>query len=63
VRTSCHYYVLFKVVLGGVVLNVLAIVLKVRGFKPGLERLIFKSDKNSLHTFLRMGSKAVGPMS
>jgi hypothetical protein len=26
-------------------------------------RLIFKGDKNHQHTFLRMGSKAVGPMS
>jgi hypothetical protein len=34
---------------------------KVRGFKPGRERWIFKGDKNPQHDFLRKGSKAVGP--
>jgi hypothetical protein len=34
-----------SVVLGGVMIVVLAIGLKVRGLKPGLEGLIFKGDK------------------
>jgi hypothetical protein len=37
---------LVTLVLGGVIVSVLAIVLKVRGFKPGRGRRIFKDDKN-----------------
>jgi hypothetical protein len=51
------------VVLGSIVVSVLAIGPKVRGFKPGRGRLLFKGDKNPWFDFLRMGSKAVGPMS
>jgi hypothetical protein len=32
-------------------------------FKPGRRQWIFKGDKNPQHAFLRIGSKAVGPMS
>jgi hypothetical protein len=42
---------------------VLAIGPKVRGFKPGRVRWIFKGDKSPQHTFLRKGSEAVDPMS
>jgi hypothetical protein len=45
------------------VVIVLAIGPKVRGFKDGRERWIFKGDTNSQKTFLRMRSKAVGPIS
>jgi hypothetical protein len=31
-------------------------------FKPGRGDGFFKGDKNPQHTFLRMGSKAGGPM-
>jgi hypothetical protein len=37
---------LFKVVVGGVMVTVLLIRTKVRGFKSGRERWIFKGDKN-----------------
>jgi hypothetical protein len=53
----------FEVVLGGLVVSVLAIGPKVRGYKPGRGRWIFQADKNPQHTFLRMGSKAGGRMS
>jgi hypothetical protein len=49
--------------LGGLVVSVLAIGPKVRGFDPDRGRWIFKGDKNPEHHFLRRGSKAVGPMS
>jgi hypothetical protein len=49
--------------LGGLVLIVLAIGAKVRGFKPGRGRWIFMGDKNLQHDFLRWGSKPVTPMS
>jgi hypothetical protein len=42
---------------------VLAIGPKVRQFKPGRGRRIFKGYKNPLHDFLRWGSKAVGTTS
>jgi hypothetical protein len=45
------------------VVGVIAIGPKVRGFKPGRGRRIFKGDKNLQHAFLGRGSKAVGPMS
>jgi hypothetical protein len=45
------------------VVSVLAVVSKVRGFRPGLGLWIFKDDKNPQHTFLQRGSEAVGPMS
>jgi hypothetical protein len=44
-------------------ISVLAILPKVRGAKPGRGGWILKGDKNPQHAFLRMGSKAVGPMS
>jgi hypothetical protein len=50
------------VVLGGVIASVLATGPKVRGFKPGRRRWIFKDDKKLQHAFLRRGSKAVDPM-
>jgi hypothetical protein len=37
---------LFRVALGGLVVSVLATGPKVRGFKPGRGRWIFKGDKN-----------------
>jgi hypothetical protein len=52
-----------SVFLGGVIVIVLAIGPKVRGFKPGRARWIFKGGKSPQHTFLRKGSEAVGPMS
>jgi hypothetical protein len=53
----------YLVALGGLVVSVLAIGPKVRGFDPDRGRWIFKGDKNQEHHFLRRGSKAVGPMS
>jgi hypothetical protein len=52
------YVTIFFVDLGVPVIIVLAVGSKVRGFKPGQWRLIFKGDKNSYHEI-----KAVGPMS
>jgi hypothetical protein len=49
------------VALGGLVVSVLPIGPKVRGFDPDRDRWIFKGDKNPEHHFLRKG--AVGPMS
>jgi hypothetical protein len=37
---------MYAVALGGVMVIVLAIGLKIRGFKPGRWRWIFKGDKN-----------------
>jgi hypothetical protein len=51
------------VALGGLVLSVFAIGRKVRGFKPGRGKWIFKGDKYPSHDSLRRGNKAVGPMS
>jgi hypothetical protein len=48
--------------LGAVVASVLATGLNDRGFNPGRGDG-FKGDQNPQHTFLRMGSKAGGPMS
>jgi hypothetical protein len=53
----------FKIAFGGLVVRILATGPKVRGFKPGRGRWIFKGDKNPQHAFLRTASKAVGPMS
>jgi hypothetical protein len=53
----------WEVVLGDIMVIVLAIVPKVRGFKPDRGRWIFKGDKNPQHAFFRRGSKAVGPTS
>jgi hypothetical protein len=50
------------VVPGGLVVIVLAIGPKVRGFKPGRGRLIFKRDKNPKRDYLRRERKAFGPM-
>jgi hypothetical protein len=41
---------------------VLAIGLKVCGFKPDRRRWIFKGDKNTWHYFLVRGVKTVGPI-
>jgi hypothetical protein len=49
--------------LGGVVVSVLATGTKGCGFVLGQEDGFLKGDKNPQHTFLRMGSKAGGPMS
>jgi hypothetical protein len=57
------YRLLYSCRLGGVMFNVLVIGPKVRRFKPGRRRWTFKGDKNQRQTFLRRGSKAVGPMS
>jgi hypothetical protein len=35
-----------KVVLDGLVVSVLATIFKIRGFKPGRQRWIYKGDKN-----------------
>jgi hypothetical protein len=51
------------VALGGLVVSVLAIGPKVRGFKLDHGRWIFKDDKNLQHAFLRWGSEFVGRMS
>jgi hypothetical protein len=51
------------VTLGGIVVSVLAIGPKVRGFKPGQGRWIFKGDKNPKHDFLLRGSETFGPIS
>jgi hypothetical protein len=45
------------------VVSVLAIGIKVHGFKPSRGRRIFKGDINPQHAFLWTGSKAVGSMS
>jgi hypothetical protein len=42
-----------EVVLDGLVVIVFAIGPKVRGYKPGRGRWIFKGDKNLQHAFLR----------
>jgi hypothetical protein len=49
--------------LGGVVVIVLATGRKGRGFEPGQGDGFLRTLKNPQHTFLRMGSKAKGPMS
>jgi hypothetical protein len=49
--------------LGGVVVSVLVTGPKGRGFKPSRGDGYFKGDKNPQLNFLRMGSKAEGPMS
>jgi hypothetical protein len=43
--------------------SVLAIGSKVRWFKRGRGRWIFKGDKNPQHAFLGREVKAIGPMS
>jgi hypothetical protein len=53
----------FIVVLGGLIVIVLAIGPRVREFKPGCERLIFKGDKNPQHDFRWRVNKAVCRMS
>jgi hypothetical protein len=60
-----HTYVsiLHEDVLGGVMISVLAIGPKVRGFNPGRGQWIFNGDKNPQHAFRRIGSKVVGPIS
>jgi hypothetical protein len=45
-----------RVVLGGLVVIMLAIVLEVRGFKLGRRQWIFKGDTNPEHDFLGRGS-------
>jgi hypothetical protein len=60
---SGFYRLLYSCRLDGVIFNVLVIGPKVRRFKPGQRRWTFKGDRNQRQTFLRRGSKAVGPMS
>jgi hypothetical protein len=48
---------------GGIMVSVLAIGPKVRGFQPSWGREIFKGDKNQQHDYLQRASKAIGPMS
>ena len=43
--------------------SVLAFSTQVCGFTSGRSLRIFRAEKNPQHAFLRMGSKAVGPMS
>ena len=48
---------------GGAVVLIFASGAKVRGFNLGRGRWIFSAFKNPEYDFLRMGSKAVGPVS
>jgi hypothetical protein len=49
---------------GGLGVSALAFGTQVRGFKPGRSRRIFQGEKIlSAPSFLRKGSKTVGPMS
>jgi hypothetical protein len=52
----------YRIVLGGKVVSVLAILPKVRRFKPGRGQWIFKDDKYLQRPLLQRGSKAVSPM-
>jgi hypothetical protein len=57
-------YTMTLVVLGGVMVVMLATGPKIREFKPGRERWIFKGDKNLQHDFIRRVTKpSVGPLS
>jgi hypothetical protein len=49
--------------LRGVIVSVLAVGYKVRGFIPGRWRYGFKGNNNLQQDFLRRGRKAVGTMS
>jgi hypothetical protein len=51
------------VTLGGVMVSVLVIGPKVRRFKPGGGRWIFKGDKNPQHAIRRKGRKTFNPKS
>jgi hypothetical protein len=51
-----------RVVIGGQEASVLAIGPKVRGFKTGQRRWIFKGDKIPQHAFFGVEVKLVGPM-
>jgi hypothetical protein len=53
--------VIEQVVLGCVMFILLAIGPKVRGFKPGRGRWVFKGDTNPQHVFLRKGIKPSVP--
>jgi hypothetical protein len=53
--------ILVDFALAGIVVIMLAIGPKVRGFKPGRGRRIFKGDESPSHDLLRRGSKVVGP--
>jgi hypothetical protein len=44
--SSLFYFYVLEIVLGSVMVIVLAIAPKARGFKPGRERWIFKTEKN-----------------
>jgi hypothetical protein len=55
----CVKYLLVAV--GGLMVIVLAIGPKVRGFTTGEGRCIFKGDTYPLHDFVRRRSKAVSP--
>jgi hypothetical protein len=55
----CSSFIDVFVALGDLVVIVLAIRPRVRGFKPGQGRSIIKGDKNPKHDFLQKGCKAV----
>ena len=48
---------------GGLVVSILATGTRVRGFKPGRSRWIFREAENPQYAFLRRGSKRICPMS
>jgi hypothetical protein len=50
-------------VFGGVMVSVLSIGPKVRGFKPGRSDGFLRAIKYQQHVFLRRGSKGSGPTS
>jgi hypothetical protein len=58
-----QYFEFYISVFIGLVVSMLASGTKVRGFKPGWSRRIFRAKKNPQHAFLRRGSKHVYPMS
>ena len=47
----------------GLVVSMLASGTRVRGFKPGRSRWIFRASENPPHAFLRRGSERICPMS
>jgi hypothetical protein len=58
----CSSNYLYYVALGGLVVIVFAVGTKVRGFKPGQGRWIFKGHKTRQHAIFRRGNKAVCSM-
>jgi hypothetical protein len=62
-NNSSHLLIDMPVVVGDLVVSVLALGSKVRGFKPDRGRWSYNGDKSPQHAFLRGGIKAVGSMS